>query len=62
MIIYVSVPLICSQFAYNKEPFFISVLQAVSQRLMAGFVECLESDEAEEGAEKVSGEGQYCDI
>lgn len=27
---------------------------------MAGFVECLESEEAEEGAEKVAGEGQYC--
>ncbi|XP_029697676.1 nuclear pore complex protein Nup205 [Takifugu rubripes] len=28
--------------------------QAVSQKLMAGFVECLESEEAEEGAEKVA--------
>lgn len=26
---------------------------------MAGFVECLESEEAEEGAEKVAGKGQY---
>lgn len=26
---------------------------------MAGFVECLESEEAEEGAEKVDGEGKY---
>lgn len=34
-----------------------SVFQAVSQKLMAGFVECLESEEAEEGAEKVDGEG-----
>lgn len=26
---------------------------------MAGFVECLESEEAEEGAEKVDGERKY---
>uniref|UniRef100_H3C417 Nucleoporin 205 n=1 Tax=Tetraodon nigroviridis TaxID=99883 RepID=H3C417_TETNG len=31
--------------------------QAVSQKLMAGFVECLESEEAEEGAERVDDSG-----
>lgn len=30
--------------------------QAVSDKLMAGFVECLDNEEAEEGAEKGDGE------
>lgn len=31
------------------------VLQAVSEKLMAGFVECLDNEEAEEGTEKEDG-------
>lgn len=29
--------------------------QAVSEKLMAGFVECLDTDEAQEGVEKTDG-------
>lgn len=35
---------------------FVSVAQAVSNKLMAGFVECLDNEEAEEGTEKGDGE------
>lgn len=34
----------------------VSVPQAVSDKLMAGFVECLDNEEAEEGTEKGDGE------
>lgn len=34
---------------------FVSVLQTVSDKLMAGFVECLDNEEAEEGTEKGDG-------
>lgn len=34
----------------------VSVLQTVSDKLMAGFVECLDNEEAEEGTEKGDGE------
>lgn len=34
----------------------MSRLQAVSDKLMAGFVECLDNEEAEEGTEKGNGE------
>lgn len=30
-------------------------VQAVSEKLMAGFVECLDNDEAQEGVEKTDG-------
>lgn len=56
MIHYISLPLISSLLYRNV---FVPVLQAVSQKLMAGFVECLESEEAEEGAEKVDGKGKH---
>lgn len=29
--------------------------QAISEKLMAGFVECLDNDEAQEGVEKTDG-------
>lgn len=35
---------------------FVSVPQAVSDKLMAGFVECLDNEEAEEGTENGDGE------
>lgn len=31
------------------------VFQSVSEKLMAGFVECLDNEEAEEGTEKEDG-------
>jgi len=34
----------------------MSVVQAVSDKLMVGFVECLDNEEAEEGTEKGDGE------
>lgn len=36
--------------------FFVSAPQTVSDKLMAGFVECLDNEEAEEGTEKEDGE------
>lgn len=40
----------------NFRIIFVSIPQAVSDKLMAGFVECLDNEEAEEGTEKEDGE------
>lgn len=37
---------------------FILRLQTVSEKLMAGFVECLDNDEAQEGVEKTDGRSE----
>lgn len=36
----------------------IYALQAVSNKLMAGFVECLDNEEAEEGMDKEEGKSE----
>lgn len=40
----------------NLRTIFVSVTQTVSDKLMAGFVECLDNEEAEEGTENRDGE------
>lgn len=40
----------------GSQQILVSALQAVSDKLMAGFVECLDNEEAEEGAEGEEGE------
>lgn len=42
----------------GSQQILIFPLQAVSDKLMAGFVECLDNDEAEEGAEGEEGEAE----
>lgn len=37
---------------------FVPVPQAVSEKLMAGFVECLDNEEAEEATENGDGESE----